>query len=110
MISTDLDGNFLVNHLNLPNDVMRYDVTNTIMAAKQVAVVITEKLSIKDKIYIQNVDVLDWIHRAVLKYGGIARGKCIFHRETDFSKGIGYCIYTSNNVRLFDPFYHTSTA
>ncbi|KAK9731810.1 hypothetical protein QE152_g13335 [Popillia japonica] len=57
-----------------------------------------------DSCTIQNLD--DWIHRAVLKYGGIARGKCIFHRETDFSKGIGVVTkvngitFNKNNIMM----------
>ncbi|GJQ87584.1 hypothetical protein Trydic_g17425 [Trypoxylus dichotomus] len=102
----NIEGDFLVNNLNLPNDVMRYDTHNIVTGVKQISAVVVGNLLLKQNVSVQNVDLLSWIHKAVPNIGGAVNGNSIFHGVLEFSKGLGVAgaingiVFDNRNVML----------
>lgn len=64
---SDLSGEYTVNGFNIENDVMRYDKKNIVLGKKFIDAVIVDELKLNKNIYLQNVDILHWINKAILK-------------------------------------------
>lgn len=65
----DVNGDYLVNKLNLRDDVMRYDKINIATGKKQFNNLLTDNLKMDKNVNVQGVDILDWLTNAVLTYG-----------------------------------------
>lgn len=86
----DLSGDYLVNDMNLPKDVMRYDVKNTVTGHKYIPNAITRNLLLKQSnILIQNVNLFEWMYKSALKTGGRISGDCLFYGNVTFAEGLG---------------------
>lgn len=70
MVFLELEGDkYLVNDLNLENDVMRYDKTNIITGPKLVKDLNVHNLKVSHNVLLQNVNISDWLKHVVLKSG-----------------------------------------
>ncbi|KRT79229.1 hypothetical protein AMK59_8134, partial [Oryctes borbonicus] len=96
----NLKGDFLVNNLNLPNDIMRYDVVNTVTGIKRIAAASVENLILENNIPVQNIELPSWIHQTVSNAGGAIGGDSIFHGNVTLSKGLG--VVEKVNGVIFD--------
>ncbi|XP_044255131.1 uncharacterized protein LOC123005441 [Tribolium madens] len=63
----NLNGDFLVNNLDLETDVMRYDKDNMVTGTKIFENLNVDYLKLEKNIKIQDVDVLEWFKNSVLK-------------------------------------------
>ncbi|XP_017775972.1 PREDICTED: uncharacterized protein LOC108562216 isoform X2 [Nicrophorus vespilloides] len=86
----ELSGEFLLNNYNLQSDLMRYDAPNVVTGKKVVQDLTTDVLSLNRNNRIQDVDVLDWMQKAVPKTGNFqVKGRLHFENDTIFKNGIG---------------------
>lgn len=79
-----------MNDLNLPNDVMRYDVANILTGIKRIPAVVAADLIVESHIPIQQVHLVNWMLKSVSKTGAAIKGDCIFDGRLTFLKGLGY--------------------
>lgn len=68
---------------------MRYDVKNIVTGEKTIPNVIVHDLVINQNLLVQNVDLLEWIRKAVLKSGGSLNGDVYMHGNTNFNQNLG---------------------
>lgn len=91
---SELNGSYLVNDLDLQEDVMRYDKDNIVSGYKTVQNVRTNTLRIKSDIKVQGIPMLMWLETSVLKNGNFTiTGRKTLSGLNVFTKGLRYGRY-----------------
>lgn len=85
----DLQGEYLVNDMDLQTEVMRYDAKNIVTGLKQISNLEAKTLKTNDHTLVQNVPLKSWIKEAVLKTGMYnITGQKIINGRVQFKKGL----------------------
>lgn len=85
----DINGEYLVNDMDLQNEVMRYDVENAVTGLKNVTNIKIERLNVNERTFVQEVPLNLWIKNSILKTGSFnMTGSKSFDGFVHFKGGI----------------------
>lgn len=87
----EINGEYLINELDLENGVMRYDVENIVTGRKTFGNLSTINLFMKDNIEVQDVAISKWMNNVLLNEGDyVVKGHYKFNAPPTFEKGLRF--------------------
>ncbi|XP_022920156.2 putative leucine-rich repeat-containing protein DDB_G0290503 isoform X2 [Onthophagus taurus] len=85
IVVDELNGEFLLNDLDLQKQIMRYDLETFVEGRKEFLNLTVQNLVVSKDSLIQNVNFTKWVEEAVMKDGGKLE-QCIFEDDVSFKK------------------------